>query len=256
MLIKYSWIVANYHKWFLPNNKLVIRAMWMPGMPRNSNDNDFDSLLSIGYDVVIPEYYGSFRSDWEFTPENCYKTLLETKKTFSNGNIYDIFGKKDIYVNYKTIDFIGESFGGYFISRLAFYDQTIDRLALLYPTLAFDNYGKIWSPEQTPEDVNYILENWLKYFYRWYDEENRRKLFEDKYDYNLSQTINSLKDKKIFLAHWEEDKVINISRSDNFYENFTSNSENIYIKIPKVWHWPSTKTIALPELCKRLSKTK
>lgn len=253
MLIKYNWIVANYHKGFLPNKKLVIFGMWLPGLPKDSQDSDYQAFFAAWYDIVIPEYIWSFRSEWEFTPDNCYKTLLDTKQHFKDWIVFDLFAKTGITVKYNEIEFLGSSFGGYLVSRLPLYDETIKRIGLLFPALQLADMWKIGFVEESNDDFDYImLTAGLGHLYRGYPSQEREDFNNDKHGFSYDQMVEKLSSIPVFVAHGELDSCIHYSRSDKFISKL-SHSDNLYIKLPKWDHGSSTRVPATPEYCKWLN---
>jgi hypothetical protein len=227
--------------------------MWMPGLPKDSKDSDYQAFFAAWYDIVIPEYIGSFRSEWEFTPDNCYKTLLDTKQHFKQWLVFDLFAKSDIGVQYEEIEFLWVSFGWHLVSRLPLFDKTIKRIGLFYPALQFSDMWQRGYIEESNEELDYILNTaWLGLLYRGSSSREREEFYSDSHWFSYHQMIEKLASIPVFVAHGELDSCIHYSRSEDFFSQL-SHWDNLYVKIPKWDHGSSTRVPATPEFCKRLN---
>lgn len=252
MLISYNWLVANYHKGITPNRKLIIRTWWMPVLPKDTEDKDYAAFLAWWRDVVLPEYYGSFRSSGQFTVEWCFHTLIDTFETFRSGIVLDIYAKQTHVVQYDVIVPLGSSFGWYFAARIPQL-LPVPAVGLLYPMLTSmqDNRGV---PEETNDDVSFLLNKWgLNKLYNLAHED--RQDFSDQLETQLpTQFLSST---PVFLAHWALDTCIHVSRSQEFFtelDSLTNCDYNIYLEMPKGNHWSSIKQTMTPEFVKWLNK--
>lgn len=249
MLISYSWIIANYHQGITANNKILIWMPGMPVMPKNTNDSDVSVFLAWWFDVLMPEYYGSFRSEWEFSIENCFKTIEQTLSLCISWNAHNLDKKKDIDFKYDSIFLLWSSFSAYFIMRYKDLSK-VKWLGFAYPMLTkLTDIGYI---EEKPEDVEYELHNrWSSYFYRFPKNQSFREFY-DALEEDNDTVIQNLLDKPIFIGHGTADTCIHYSRSEAFFKQLSQgHKDNMLVPIPWKNHWSHSRWDIVTEFVKR-----
>lgn len=249
MLISYDWIIANYHQGITANNKILVCMPWMPVLPKNTNDSDVTALLAWWFDIVMPEYYGSFRSDGEFTIENCFKTIEQTLSLCLSWNAYDLDKKKNIDFKYDSIFLFWLSFSAYFIMRYKDL-RKVKGIGLAYPMLTkLTDIGYI---EEKPEDVEYELYGkWSKYFYRFPSNQSFREFY-DELEEDYQTALENLVGKPLFIGHGTADTCVHYSRSEKFFKKISQwHKNNTLIPIPWKNHWSSSRGDIITEFVKR-----
>lgn len=226
----------------------------MPGMPilaKNSSFSDATAFLAWWCDLIIPEYYGSFRSEWNFSIDNCFKTIEQTIHICHNWEARDLDHKANIKLNYKTIFLYWSSFSGYFVIRLKDYSH-IQWIGLASPLLTKPSNNNF--PEETIEDVEFELyEKWSKYFYRFDSDEAFQSFFSSLSE-NHNDAIINIWNVPLFIWHGDKDTCIHISRSEQFFNDLQYNgwnNKNAFIPIPWKNHGWSSKLEISTEFVKR-----
>ncbi len=262
MLIRYGWLIANYHRGFTSNSRLVIWLLWTPWTPRNTSDKELTHRFASGYDFVMPEYYGSQRSDGDFTPQWCIDTLVDTYKFFTQwGSVQDIWTQEEVaFVGYQEVVVVGSSFGWAWVGRITQILPQITRVGLISPAIEYSNLGQIWYPEESYDEFKKILQDgWYGHMYRSATGWDRDTFYQDQRWQSYDEMIQELSTKNVFIAHGDEDDCVHVGRSRKLYKQLqTANPSwnHAYLEIPKWWHGWITKQIGVIEFCKWLHKDK
>lgn len=260
MLIRYGWLVANYHRWFTSNSGLVIWLHGMPGFPKEIKDQDVAPWLSAGYDFVSPDYYGSHCCGGIFSPQGCIDTVVDTYRFFSEGwAAQNTWTWEGVLVGwYKEIVIAWGSFGWWFAGRIHKYLPECVKIGLIYPFLnAWDRaqWEYVW--EMTNEQDFIPLELWWqKHLYRGRWSPEWQQFLEDQRWQPYDEMIQDLSQKDVFIAHGDMDDCVHVGRSRKLYQQLqTANPSwnHRYIEISKWWHWWITKQIWVVEMCKWLN---
>jgi len=258
MLIRYGWLIANYHRGFSPNSKLVIWLSGMPSIPDVSKDQDYVHFLAIWYDVVIPDYYGSFRSEGEFSPDWCLQTSIDTYNYFTAGWVTaDCWSGEEITVHpYKNIVVVGSSFGAGFAIRTSIQIPQISSVGLISWAVKFADMNLIWYPEETMEDVQWVLyRGGLWNLYRSAETPSWNEFYQDQRWQSYNDIVQELSQNNVFIAHGGADDCVHVSRSRTLFDELNSLNpwwNHHYCEVPKGWHSWMTKQIAVVEFCKWL----
>lgn len=250
MLISYDWLIANYHQGITKNSKIVILMPGMPILPKNTSFADASIFLWWGFDLIMPEYYGSFRSDWEFTLENCFKTIERTIAVCKWWSAQNLDQKLSLALQYQTIYLYGSSFSAYFVIRYSDYSG-IQWIWLSYPMLTWPSDNGF--PEETTYDIDYDLNvKWSKYFYRMSKESSCTEFFES-LSVDHQDAIQNIWQIPVFIGHGDMDTCLHISRSQEFYKDLQAQGGNVlnrFVKIPGKNHGSSAKTEITTEFIK------
>jgi hypothetical protein len=260
--IKYNWIIWNYYKADKTNisDILYIIASGCPTAKEIWKSKYAPIFNELWSDVVIPDYYWFWRSDWDFAPNNCVKTILKTYDIFSAWEEFlDLFLEKKFKAKYKKIVVLWRSFWWWIVAMLPKINPEIKNIAMCYPQLEFWDIWTYWIEEEDAEEFMRLIKNLFPYIYRWIDKNlwEWEKYFQDEEDYCPIKQINYLKNINLFLCHWTEDKVLAYKRTRKFYNNITklNNKANIkYLEILWKWHWWKTFIEAIPEIIKFYKK--
>lgn len=251
MLISYDWLIANYHQGITPNNKIVILMPGMPILTKNSSFADATAFLAWWFDLISPEYYGSFRSEWYFNVDNCFKTIERTIALCKWWSAQNLDQKSFLALHYQTIYLYGSSFSAYFVTRYKDYSQ-IQWIGLASPLLTKPSNNNF--PEETIEDVEFELyEKWSKYFYRFDSNEAFQSFFSSLSE-NHNDAIINIWNVPLFIWHGDKDTCIHISRTEQFFNDLQHNwwnTRNVFVPIPWKNHGWSSKLEISTEFVKR-----
>ncbi len=259
MLIRYGWLIANYHRGFTSNSRLVIWLLGMPGIPGRTTDQDYASFLSVWCDIVTPEYYWFGRSDGDFTPDNCLQTVIDTYHYFRQWwTVKDIWSKEEFMIApYQEIIVIWSSFGAAFASRVVQQIPEIIKIWFMSWAIEYSNMNEIWYPEETAEEVKRVLEEWwFAHMYRSATSSDRDIFYQDQRWQSYGEMIQDLSAKNVFIVHGDSDECVHVGRSRKLYEQLQSANpswDHTYLEIPKWWHGGMTKQIGVVEFCKWLN---
>ncbi len=231
-IVKYNDVVWWYYqtKQGIPKGLIVV-ALGAPSLSNIDNLANSELLLEAGYDIIVPEYLWFCRSWWEFLPMNSIETLLMTKKTFTWGNVIEIYANENIPVVYENIIFLWLSYGWSVIPLLPKFDSTIKTIWLFYPL--FD-YTTLWTrgvKEETTEEFLESLKRWFSYVYRGIDNPIREKHFNDDLWLTPSKNIELMKGKNVFLAHGTNDTSIYYKKTEEYFQKIKDIAENAECKI-------------------------
>lgn len=249
MLIKNKDYIHTY----LKQNDLVISLYWPKNIPVNINmaiiiaqgaintgDTGkyliHEATIPYGIPVFIPDYYGHSRSGKKFTPENCAKTILDTRDLILNGKAYSLEKDAEIKFNFKDCLVIGNSFGGWipwYINQF-FPTQKLDRFGLINPFIDFKSQAQ--DKDISEEDIRIFLKKGRIIFANLYrgieDKIWDEFLFGINDDFNPLKNLASIANASIATIHCLEDDVIYYKRSIEFYEYLKKiNPKNKFLKI-------------------------
>lgn len=259
MLIRYGWLIANYHRWFTSNSRLVIWLPWTPWTPSDTSDGQMIHRFASGYNIVLPEYYWSQRSDGEFTPQWCIDTLVDTYKFFTEGwTVQDIWTQEGVtFAGYDEIVVVGSSFGWAWVARVPKSLSKVTALGMINPAVEYADLGQIWYPEESYDEFKKILQEWwYVHMYRTATGWDRDAFYQDQRWQSYDEMVQDLSQKDVFIAHGDMDDCVHVGRSRKLYEQLqTANPSwnHMYLEIPKWWHGWITKQIWVVEMCKWLN---
>jgi esterase/lipase len=260
MLIRYGWLIANYHRGFTSNSRLVIWLHGFPGLPKESEDKDFTAFLALWYDVVTPDYYGSHCSDGVFGPQGCIDTLVDTYNFFKEWGIvyYSRNGSEILVSRYDEIIVVWASFGAWFASRVQQYIPECKIIGLRYPFVEASNRA-VWEyvGEMTnEEDYKELNVGGQEHLYRGRWSKEWDEFHEDQRWQSYDEMIQDLSTKNVFIVHGDADDCVHVGRSRKLYEQLQAANpswNHTYLEIPKWWHGWMTKQIGVVEFCKWLN---
>ena len=256
-ILKFWDLFWSYYQSETKTDKLIIVAIWAPNLMDIDNLRNAKILTQAWYDIVTPEYYWFCRSSWKFTPKNSIKTLLDTRRFFIDWEAYSIYSGKKVKVQYNDFIFLGISYGGWVVSLLPKYDDTISKIAMFYPVTNYSTFGKRWVKEETVEDFLRTLKEWFSRFFRWIDLPIWKKHLRDKTDMIPIKNLKYLENSKVFLAHWTNDTSIYYKKTREYYQELKEkfpNGNYKYIEYEWLWHWESTMFSASYDMIKFFKK--
>lgn len=217
-VVKFWKIVWSYYESKKNSKTLIIVAIWAPNLMDVDNLRNVEILTDTWYDVVTPEYYGFCRSEWEFTPENSIKTLLDTKNTFKKWELTNVYSWDKINVEYDDFIFLWMSYGWWVVPLLPKYDKEIKNIAMFYPVTDYSTFWKRWVKEETVDDFCNAIYRWFSNIYNSIKLPIWKKQFEDETEFIPVKNLEYLEWINLFLCHWTEDKSIYYKKTSEYYE--------------------------------------
>jgi hypothetical protein len=167
---------------------LAIYFSWAPSVPKKHAS----ILTHAGYDVLIPDYLWSYRSDGFFTPESCQKMVevlwLRAKKWL-------------LWRSYKKTIFVWASFG-WLRANCWYYDEFL----LLAPILQPGLLGTEEYKEDSIDDFIWDIQEYYYNVYRGFSTEQWRSFL-------IHYTCVFPTGKKVTILHGEADLSVHYSRS-------------------------------------------
>lgn len=227
--IKIGSIAGIYYSCGEKTDTVIVWAMGGPSVPDNGNLSGASIVLEKGIDIFVPDYIGFGRSDGEFTPMNCIKTLLNSYDLLTKGCTgicyYDMTKVK---LKYKRVIFACKSLGGAYVPLLPRFNKNIKEIAIFCGALDQSEQGKVKGEETNEDFIRTIVQGGYKYLYRGFVE--NKKLWEDhlydKDDLSPMDNIEYLADSKVFIAHGKKDLCIDYSKAVNFYNKLLTTFPN------------------------------
>lgn len=215
----------------LPNGKNVKKGIIIfPGLPNQPRNEDGEILASEGFCVLEPRYIGSWESYGTFNIENCIKTVVEAEKLFEKGFAVECWGNKRIEWDIDETIILSSSFGSAIVLSIAHKLKT-KKFICLAPLTNLNKHNKEKGiEEQDLKPLGKFLKKGFENAFRGFDLEDWKKFIEGKSIANPIKTVEALKNKLIFLAHGKEDKVINYSRTKEYYDKIKEKN-NVEIKL-------------------------
>ncbi|EKE00401.1 MAG: hypothetical protein ACD_22C00030G0005 [uncultured bacterium] len=200
-----------------PRNKSIILLLnGGPGFGDNKKFPHIKLLINQGYDLFIPDYYGSARSFGDiFSFSSCLETISVSEQFLTGQLLYvdeTSFIKK--HLKYLNIILLGSSWGASTIpSYFKNYTSSIKKVFLVNPVTS---WGMFKSPYEEELD-----DTFLKSLTFWWNNHYRNVKKSDWVDVILGKipekiplnNLKYLKGKKILITHGNKDKIINWHRS-------------------------------------------
>ena len=241
--LKYSNLVAGFYFPQAMGKTIIIIAQGALSPGDMGRKAPYEKISELNIPIIIPDYYGHFRSGGTFTPENCAKTIIETIR-LARGEIKAYSAKERKYLNFKfdNIIVVGSSFGGWipwYINSF-FPKYTIDKIGLIAPLIDFQNQASARFPkEESNTDFLFLGKHFFSNTYRGIENPIWDKFLSGK-DKRLNpmENLDKLANCEIAIVHGKEDSVIDYSKSENLYKKLKQlNSQAKYLKlIPNVGH--------------------
>lgn len=239
MIITYNNLVGTLYHLPWKMRELIIVWLWAP----NSEDiialRNHKMLLQSWYDIFVPHYYGTHKSNGEFTPYSSIQTLLDAINIFSEWQYFLLSTWERMSCVYEKISLFGISFWG-FTALNASILSNIETIWLMYPVLDLKN---LWIEKDLQEETCESFLHSLKEFqreYRWISEWVWREFFMNTWEFNLlsQKNIHNLRMKKIFIAHGMQDTVISYKRSLIFEDSINEYwwCSSIHVELYPVLH--------------------
>ena len=242
-IIKLKWgIVAEYYSNTF--DKIIIWCVWFPGKPKYF-DQINNECVKNWFDLIIPDYYGSWRSDWIFTPKNCVQTIIDLTLWVYWWNKYSSLWFQNRAVKFKKYDeivVVGKSFWGLVainaVAKLPF----VHAFWLIAPVFTLSNqWSNVWwMKEESISEIRDSIYFWYKYFYRWIVENKTLwdLFFSDQLGMSGYNHIENVKNKKIIIVHGKDDKIVAYKKSKLFSFSLKKAwvpTNDLYLQW--LWHW-------------------
>lgn len=203
-----------------PSSTLVIFGSGAPLPPDNGTLVNAPQIVGHGFDVFVPDYIGSGRSDGKFTPTNCIRTFTQLFENFVDGcvgtNVYDGIKRE---MRYDRVIIMGRSFAGTYIPVLPRFNLDIKELAVFYPVVDSKSQGTM--EEETNElFMRSFKEDGYHHIYRgvldprngWW------KHLENEDDLSPMDNIQHLENAKMFIGHGKKDTTVSYRKSVIYYD--------------------------------------
>lgn len=206
----------------VPSNTVVIFGIGAPLPPDNGHLNNAAHFLARGFDVFVPDYIGSGRSDGQFTPLNCIKTFTQLFENFTDGcvgvNTYEKIRKE---VRYDRVVIAGRSFAGTYIPVLPRFNRDIKELAVFFPVVDSKSQGEM--KEEGEDETNELFLAGMKddgyhHLYRGILDPEWIDHLENRDDLSPMDNIDHLANAKMFIGHGKKDTIVSYKKSEIYYD--------------------------------------
>ncbi len=230
---------------------ILIYAIGAPVVPDSGQLSDAKFILEKKIDLFVPDYMGFGRSDGQFTPLNCIKTLLFLYDAVTGGcvgiNSYDDMKLK---LKYKQVLFVGKSLGGAYVPLLPKFNHKIQKLAIFYPAVDQKSQGKVAGEESNAKFIQSMKKDGYYHLYRGILNKTWLKHLENQDGLSPMDNIKYLSNARLFIAHGKLDKCIHYSKSVIYYkkilEIFPNKKDQFSLKLYSAGdHSPSTTNLAI-----------
>lgn len=131
-----------------------------------------ETLINMGYNLLIPKYYGTWESKGDFTLRNSIKSMDDALDLVSIGEAQELFAGKLIEIPNKNTILLGFSYGGLVC---IFVDKKVNKKILLMPFVNLDLHGE----KNMKMDLSFI-----------------QKAYPNVYKFNTEQILNDLRNIK------------------------------------------------------------
>lgn len=204
-------------------HKGIIIFPGMPNQPRN--DEQGDMLAFEGFYVLEPRYIGSWESYGEFNINNCIKTVLEAEKLFKKGFAIECWEKKKIDWDINETIMLSSSFGSSIVLSIAHkLDSKI--FVCLAPLTNLKKHHKDEKiEEQDLRQLGLFIKRGFENAFRGFNLSDWGKFIKGDSNANPIETVEQLKNKKIFLAHGKKDSAVNFNRTQEYYDKIKEKNE-------------------------------
>lgn len=256
-LLRFWDVVWWFYESDNPNWKLIIVAVWAPSLFDIDNLRNVQIFLNSWYDVIVPEYYWFCRSWWLFTPENCIKTLIDTKNIFKSWKQLNVYTGEKYKFNYKDFIFVWMSFWWWVVWWLPKFDTEIKNIAMIYPVIEYSTFWKRWVVEDKVSDFIDEIDRWFSEIFRWYNLPIWNNHFSDNLWLTPFENIDNMENINLFLSHWTEDKSIYYKKTKEYYETLNNKFPNwnfVYKEYKWLWHDINTMNNSAKDIIKFFDK--
>jgi len=208
-----------------------------PGLPNQPRSEDFgDNLAKEGFYVLQPRYIGSWESYGRFSIKNCIKTVVEAEKLLQGGKAIECWGEKKIEWDLKKIFILSSSFGSSIVLS-ALPKLSSKEIICLAPLTNLNKHNSDKNiQEQDLSVLGGFLQRGFENAFRHFELDEWEDFIKGKTEANPILYTKNVKDKNIFLIHGEKDEVVNISRTEEYYNEIKSGNKVIFEKVPGIGH--------------------
>ena len=228
--------------------KGVIVISGLPNQPRNE---DFgDTLAEQGFYVLQPRYIGSWESDGKFSLTNCIKTVLEAERLFLQGKAKECWGNKKIEWSIEKVYILSSSFGSTIVLS-ALPKLKSERIICLAPLTDLKKHNSDKNLKE--EDLTHLggfLKRGFANAFRGLDEKDWKEFIKGDSEANPMNYIKEIRNKKILLLHGDADDVVNISRTEDYYNKIKKDNEVEMKRFPGIGHGKELKKGSFKEVVK------
>ncbi len=217
-LLRINGISGIHYTTDKPSDSVVIFGLGAPLPPDSGTLNNAPFFIDHGFDVFVPDYIGSGRSDGQFTPLNCIRTFTQLFENFVDGcrgrNTYD---KIDKNIKYERVIIAGRSFAGTYIPVLPKYNQDIQELAIFYPVVDSKSQGTM-EDETNELFLAGMKDDGYHHIYRGILDPEWVDHLENRDDLSPMDNIDYLEKVKMFIGHGKKDKIVSYRKSKIYYD--------------------------------------
>lgn len=217
-----------------PTNKAVIHAKGGPSLGDDGKSPLWAVAKRFGRILFVPDYIGYCRSYGVFNFQNCVETIYEVED-FLRGKRGGLITDTNQPIKLACDDIVleGSSWGGSIVPFLEKYRHSqINDIAIVKGVTdwaSLDN-GE-YEETDTAETSNFAELGWAN-IYRGYAQSEWPQIFRGKLrECNPIDNIALLKDKRVYIAHGENDTSVNWHRSKVFYDKL----RQTFLDMPVYW---------------------
>ncbi|MDR3582180.1 MAG: hypothetical protein P4L67_02805 [Candidatus Pacebacteria bacterium] len=136
-LIEYRAFIKGtaFSYWKSSGQKLIV---FCPGLPQYASSYHpfVQTLVDLGYDLLIPKYHGTWESDGVFSLAESLDSVYTALDVVKSGSMTELYGMTSVNLPKGDPILLGFSYGG-FVARLII-DRPVEKKVLLMP---FANIG-------------------------------------------------------------------------------------------------------------------
>lgn len=98
-----------------------------------------NTLINMGYSLLVPKYHGTWESDGDFTLANSLQSLNSALDLVSIGGAVELFASVFIEIPNRNVFLMGFSYGGL---NTLLVDKSVNKKILLMPFVNLELHGK------------------------------------------------------------------------------------------------------------------
>jgi esterase/lipase len=155
--MQHEGVAMSY--WCSEGKRLVVFCLGLPQYP-SSYHPFIQTLVSCGYDILIPKYKGTYESVGEFSLQSSIETVQITIKALQENSLTDLYTGLPITLPRDETTLVGFSYGG-FVARFVPEQELVKKLVLLMPFVDVQAHGR----EELKKDLAF-LEKAYSHVYR------------------------------------------------------------------------------------------
>jgi hypothetical protein len=222
-----------------------------PGLPNQPRNEDFgENLSSEGFWVLQPRYIGSWESYGTFCMKDCIKTVIESEKLFLKGRTRELWGDKEISWDLEDIFLISSSFGSAVVLS-ALSQIKSKKIICLAPLTNLDKHNSEKNiEEQDLFELGLFIKRGFENAFRGFSLGEWKEFITGKTEINPIKYVSLVNNKRVLIVHGDADKVINISRSEEYYKAIGKKNKTDFKKYPGVGHGKEIKNASFDFILK------